>query len=506
MAARQPTVEREVKLAVWPGFEIPALDGKLGGTVAQAPELQRLEAVYFDTSDLRLLRRGVTLCFRRSQAPPQVWTAKLPEEAPSANLAGREISLPGRATAMPPMLHDLVRGWAFGAPLLPVARLRTVRSRTTLRGIDGGPVATLDDDEVSIVQRSRVAARFRELEVELADGAPAKLLSRLARRMRSAGAQPVEQVPKFVRALGPGALEPWDLAEPQRARQPSAAEVVTAGLVASAARFVDHIAAVVLDEDPEGVHQARVGMRRLRSDLRTASSLLDARIVEPLRLELDWLMKEFGEVRDLDVLLAGLRSAVGSLDPRDRQGADAVLVQASQDRAEAYERLRATLRTPRCAALLEATTRVAKAPPFTRRAAKRPAAQILPRLVRGPLRDLRRERRKQGDLPDDEGLHRLRIRVKRVRYAAEMAAPVAGKKARRASREMANVQDLLGEHHDAITAVARLRALGARTDPSGAWAAGELGGLQLAHAAACRQRFDSVWKAAARRKRWRWVN
>lgn len=227
-------------MGVWPGFQLPELDGKLNGAVAENRELHRLEAVYFDTSDLRLLRRGVTLRFRRGEDPPQLWTVKLPEEAPSAHLVRREISVPGRAATMPPLLQDLVRGWALGAPLLPVARLRTVRSRTPLRRPDGDPLVTLDDDEVSIIQRSRVAARFRELELQLADGAPPKVLKRLARRMRSVGGQPVEQMPKLVRALGPAALAPWDLAQPELASRPSAAELITAGLAGSAARVIDN--------------------------------------------------------------------------------------------------------------------------------------------------------------------------------------------------------------------------------------------------------------------------
>jgi CHAD domain-containing protein len=312
-------------------------------------------------------------------------------------------------------------------------------------------------------------------------------------------------MPKVVRALGPLALAAWDLAPPKVPARPTAAELITAALIASAARLVDHIAIVVLDEDLEGVHQARVGIRRLRSDLRTARSLLDPEVVGPLRGELRWLMRQFGEVRDLDVLLGGLRTNLESLDPVDVESAGAVLSEASNDRAEAYERLRAALRTPRCAALLEETARVAAEPPFTRRAARRAASEVVPELIKEPLRDLRREAKNQGHARDDDGLHRLRIAVKRVRYAAELAAPVVGKDAHRAARGLARVQDVLGDHHDACTAVVRLRGLGARTGAPGAWAAGLLGGIALAHAADRRERFSLAWEKAASPKRWRWA-
>jgi CHAD domain-containing protein len=505
MSARS-TIEREVKLGVWPGFVLPDLNGALDGATATAPEKWQLEAVYFDTADLRLLRRGVTLRFRRGEDPADMWTAKLPPEAPELALARREISLPGQAGNMPALLADLVRGWALGATLAPVARLRTLRNRTTLRDADEAILAVVDDDEVSIVRGSRVAARFRELELELADGASPKLLGRLARRLRAAGAQPVDQIPKLVRALGPPALAPWDLAAPELGSRPSTAELVRAGLVGAAARLVDHIATIVLDDDVEGVHQARVGIRRLRSDLRTVRPLLDAAAVRPLRHELRWLAGELGEVRDLDVLLEHLRADSDMLDPDDRAGAQEVLARLAEDRAAAYERVREALRTPRCAELLEEVARIASAPPFAAAQAKRPAAQVLPALVRGPLRKLRREAKRLGEAPDDSALHRMRIQVKRVRYAVDLVVPVAGEPARRTTRALARVQDVLGDHNDARTAIARLRALGPDASATGSWAAGALGGLQLARAADCRARFPAVWTRAAAKKRWDWID
>lgn len=499
------TVEREVKLGVWPGFVLPDLQRTFDGAAAEGSRELRLEAVYFDTPDLRLLRRGVALRFRRGEEPEELWTVKLPAVAPAVGLSRREVSVPGGPSSIPMQLEDLVRGWALGDALGPVARLRTMRTRTTLRDQNSAPLAVIDDDEVSILRGSRVAARFRELEVELADGAPPKLLDRLASRLRGAGAQSIDQIPKVMRALGPSALASWDLAPPKLGAHPTAAQHVTAGMVASAARLVDHIATVVLDEDVEGVHQARVGIRRLRSDLWTARSLIDQGAVRKLRGELRWLMGQFGDVRDLDVLLERLREDLRLLDRSASSGAENVLAEAAKDRAAAYQRLRGALRTKRCGELLSETARVATAPPFSMPAAQDLAAEVLPGLVRGPLQDLRREVKKRGESPDAEALHRLRIGVKRVRYATELAAPAVGKKAGRAARELARVQDVLGDHHDACVAALRLRELGSRTGPAGVWAAGLLGGLELARAAESRDRFPSVWAQAAAPEQWRWA-
>ncbi len=114
--------------------------------------------------------------------------------------------------------------------------------------------------------------------------------------------------------------------------------------------------------------------------------------------------------------------------------------------------------------------------------------------------------RQQGATPDDEALHRVRIGVKRVRYAAELAAPAVGQRAKLAARRLADVQDVLGEHNDACVAEARLRRLGERTGPEGAWAAGLLGGLALSRAAESRKRFPAVSTEATLGKRWRWTD
>ena len=500
------TLEREVKLSVWPGYALPGVDGIIDGGSVSHGEEQHLDAVYYDTADLHLLRRGVTLRFRRGEPPGEVWTAKLPAGTPAIGLVRREITLPGRAGTLPVALVDLVRGWALGSPLIQVARLRTVRRNVTLNDARGTPQASLDDDEVSILRGGRVAARFRELEVELLQDAPDRLLTVLAERLQDAGAQPVDQVPKLVRALGPPALAPPELEMSPLSSRPTAAEVVRAGLLAAAARLVDHIAAVVLDEDPEGVHQARVGIRRLRSDLRTFGALLDADEVLPLRDELRWLQDALGKVRDLDALLAHLRGEASRLGPDDSSGGDEILGQLVDERAAVHADLLEALRSERSAALLDRVARFAASPPFASADVTRPATDVVPLLVRRPLRRLRRQADRLGTAPGDEELHRVRILAKRLRYATDVAAPLAGKRARRAARALAKLQDVLGEHNDARLALERLRELSRDATPAAVWSAGVLGGLQVARAAECRARFPSAYRSAVAKSRWTWIH
>src|SRR5439155_5269032 len=136
---------------------------------------------------------------------------------------------------------DLVRALARQEPLALVARLNTVRHRVVLRDADGTQLAELVDDEVSVLDGARLTARFRELEVEFTEAASDELVERVAGQLRAAGAGEPEQIPKIVRALGPRALDPPDLAAPPPLDFASTAlEVLRAAVARSTARLVSH--------------------------------------------------------------------------------------------------------------------------------------------------------------------------------------------------------------------------------------------------------------------------
>jgi CHAD domain-containing protein len=96
------------------------------------------------------------------------------------------------------------------------------------------------------------------------------------------------------------------------------------------------------------------------------------------------------------------------------------------------------------------------------------------------------------DQPDDASLHAVRIGAKKVRYAAEAVTPVVGKDARRLARQLAKLQDLLGDHHDASVGRAWLTAASANGSADGysAFVAGE-----IAYALLVRQEdISSLWR------------
>ena len=120
---------------------------------------------------------------------------------------------------------------------------------------------------------------------------------------------------------------------------------------------------------------------------------------------------------------------------------------------------------------------------------------MVPKLVRRPWRALRKSVAALGSPPTDEELHRIRIQAKRCRYAAEAAAAVSGKRAADFARAATALQDVLGEHNDAVVAEAWLLDWATpRRSPKAVFAAGELAGLERAAALSARRRWRSRWK------------
>ncbi len=365
------TVEREVKLGAWPGFQLPDLDEVVPGARVELLPTLRLAATYYDTPDLRLMRWGATVRHRVSAPPTDepAWTLKLPASPVPGALARREIGFPGGETRVPHGLLDLVRGLSRGAALVPVARLRTDRRRWELRDALGAGLLEIDDDEVSVLvsgaggRGRRLAARFREVEVELGTG-DLVVLDAVVARLRAAGAGQPDPTPKVVRALGPRAVEPPDVVVEPVGQRSSAADVVRACLASSAARLFRHDPGVRLGGDPEDVHQARVATRRLRSDLRTFGPLLDAAWARELRDELGWIAGLLGAVRDADVLLERLRAQAQLLPKVDQAAAEALLVGLERQQADATTALLAAMGSGRYGALLDKLVAAAHAPHF----------------------------------------------------------------------------------------------------------------------------------------------
>jgi CHAD domain-containing protein len=241
---------------------------------------------------------------------------------------------------------------------------------------------------------------------------------------------------------------------------------------------VDYEPDVRRGEDPEAVHKQRVASRRLRSLLRTARPRLDdPERSEQLREELKWLGNALGEVRDRDVLIAYLEGELATLE--EASAFRSVLKLINDEREQARDKLVVALDSPRYQRLLKEL----ETPPSLNGGLRAAAVK--------EHKGLRNAVKRLGDEPSDEELHKVRIRAKRARYAAEAVG--AGKRYINRAKEL---QDVLGEHQDAAVAEQRIRRLLSRVRPSRrtALAAGRLIERQRARRAEARSEWPKAWR------------
>ncbi|MFC7479951.1 CHAD domain-containing protein [Luedemannella flava] len=269
-----------------------------------------------------------------------------------------------------------------------------------------------------------------------------------------------------------------------------------------------------MGDDDTAVHQMRVGCRRLRSDLRTFDVLVKRRWARALRDEVGWLARLLGAARDAEVLRARLRrtaeaDTLATLDAAAVARIDADLAARHE---EALTRLDEAMRGPRYLTLLETLLAAARAPQLTDRAAE-PAAVVLPHLIYKPWHRLAAGSRHDpgaGDLDPaarDEVWHAVRIHGKRARYATDAVADVLGGRAGDLAAALGSVQDLLGEHQDAVLAGESWLAI-ADGDPDDhvlAVTAGRLFERERAAVRAARTAFPGAWRRASRRRLTRWL-
>ena len=496
--------ETETKYEMPEGAALPSLDElpQVNGT--SGPDEQQLEAEYYDTDDLRLLRAGITLRRRRGGSDAG-WHLKLPE-GPGTR---REIRLPlGQRRQVPRELAQLVRVYTRGAPLRPVARLTTRRQTLVLLGEGGESLAEVASDDVSAqtMGDSTTVSQWRELEVELTGG-DRRLLKAADALLRRDGLRPAGRSAKLERALAGQLPEP---AEPPRLTPASPAGQVVLGYLRDQAETLKSLDPMVRRDEPDSVHQMRVATRRLRSTLRSFKRVIGGG--GHLAAELKWLGGVLGEARDAEVLDEHLLDSLRTVPVEQLLGPVQARVQIhfAPVRADARTAVLAALDSQRYFSLLDELDQLIAEPRFGPRGARR-AASVLPREVRRPYRQvgqwMARARRAEPGPPRDVALHQARKAAKRARYAGEAVTPALGRKAARFTRQLKQVQSVLGEHQDAVIARRAERELGIEAHLAGenAFTYGLLYERENHRAEVLRAKARQVWKNASRPRYRDWM-
>jgi CHAD domain-containing protein len=256
----------------------------------------------------------------------------------------------------------------------------------------------------------------------------------------------------------------------------------------------------------------RVATRRSRATLRTFGPLFERAVAIDLDNRLRDLAGALSGARDYEVMTEYLTGQLELLPAEFVHGPlhAAVRTRLATDSAAAREEALAALRAPAYLALL-ADLEALVSGPLTD-LARGKAGSVLPELVRVADRKLRRRIETALAAPagreQDEHLHAARKQAKRLRYAGETVAPVFGAAADEYAALNSRVQDLLGEHQDAVITRDLLRDWGREAADAGdptAFTLGVMVGREDARAKAAVAAFVGYWPVASKRRYRRWL-
>jgi triphosphatase len=480
-------IERELKLVapreVLLGLvEAPVIEAHAAGPA----RAESLESTYFDTKQEELRAHELALRVRREGGrfvqtlKAGAGTVRGEWESEVAGLVPDLDALKGQADGLP---LDGVRA----GDLRPVFATSVERTRRELVVPDGnGAMAwievALDLGEVEAGGRRLDVA---ELELELKAGEPSALF-RLALALQAEAPLRLETLSKAARGwlLAEGMPPPYQkAAKLEFALDVRLEEAMAVIFAACLEHFEANVATARDGREIEGVHQLRVSLRRLRSAFATFKAVLPEGQVTAFKDEMRWVLESLGRARDLDVLKEQILAPVIAQRPADA-GLKRLGSALEAARAEAYGAVREMLDAPRCSRLqLELAAWIAEAgwrdgvDEAARASQDGPLAGFARQLLDERFRAARKKGRDLRKLEPAER-HKLRIALKKLRYAAEFFQSLYDKKAaKQALKTLSRLQDGLGAMNDLHTAETLMEEI-APARP----ARGRGGGAALAHA------------------------
>jgi inorganic triphosphatase YgiF len=429
--------------------------------LARAPaRRQRLVSVYFDTRAFKLRKAGMSLRVRH-QGDKTVQTVKRDPKGACGALTREEweCEIAGGEPDLDVAEHTALAQFnlkKLGRKLRPVFETDVERVAIVLEHQDNKLELAIDRGEVRAGDRSEPLS---EVELEVKDSEPIEAV-KLARRIAAETAASYGTKSKAERgyALSAGKEHAPVFGDEIPLRPP-----MPAGQALQAIGFscLHHFAAnhdAVAHGDPEGVHQMRVGLRRFRAALSLFRELVQQPDAEHIKSELKWLTEQLGAARDFDVLL---KEGVKRLRRQEPEAGEVAALEndLEQRSRAAFARAKAAVESDRYRRLvLECAFWLAGGDWFTSRdpliAARRDilvsdfAAAELTRRTGKIIK-----RSKKLEALDARRRHKLRIAIKKVRYACEFFTYVyEGRKAARRRKEftatLKGIQSGLGRLND----------------------------------------------------------
>jgi triphosphatase len=454
----------EVELKLWVTPEnIAALRNYPGfaGSL-QNPSRQVLDSVYFDSDERFLRNHGLTLRVRHIDEK-RVQTIKSVDHGVGLferseweqTIAGDQPDLSGvKDTVLGRILTDDVC-----KSLKPVFETRIERTAYHLNGNGADIVMAIDEGQILATDSSQSVS---EIELELKEGKPADLF-KIARDILNIVPAHLEFKSKPER--GYGLVEKTQVAaetayDPELTAGMSAGRAFTLVGRACLRHLVANVPAMI-GRDGTALHQMRVALRRLRAAVSLFSGITGDDRVEAIKSELRWLAQELGPARDLDTLVFEVINPMRN-QHRNEQGFVSITKMFTRKRLKCYRQAQAAVQSARFRTLILDTAEWIEAGPWStsedalKRARREMPIEIYAAdLLSHRSRRIRRRGRRINDL-NPEQLHRLRIQVKKARYATDFFCGVYGgkksaKQCKKIKSSLMQLQNCLGGLNDIAT-------------------------------------------------------
>ena len=469
--------------------------------MTRLPRARTLRSIYMDTEDHALRAAGIALRLRRDgRTWRQTVKSKSRMTGGLSQTGEVEITAPGGKVSLQaipdPELRAEIQRRVNGHALEPV--FETVMKRTASEiTLEDGSRAELAIDVGEIKAEKRTAA-FSEAEIELLEGSPEALFD-LAAKLFPDGGMRFSTMSKAARGYllaETGKIEAP--LEPRTAKRVPLAPDMTverAGrdvLRECTDQIVRNVSVVRGNPDPEGPHQLRIGLRRLRSAFLVFKPIFQCATLDRLSEEAKWLGGQVGRLRDLDV--ARDEIVAPALDQQAGEAGFSALDRALKLRQTAMRKeIRSVLESPRTQAfLLDLTCFVETRGWFdpkdleqTPRLARPMSNMASDAMEKRWLRVCKKARR--IDQLDISARHALRKELKKLRYAVEFLAPLfKSKRVRPFVKRLKRLQNVFGDLNDLAMAEAMFLGPDApcRSDPVAQRAVGFLIGASQGRSAA----------------------
>jgi inorganic triphosphatase YgiF len=466
---------------------------KLVASAADLPELKRalvemtpvsgssqsrLISTYYDTPDLALKHRGLSLRVREQdgrfiqtvkEGDPGggdlltrgEWEDELAESRPDPLAAQSGAHLPdGIAGDLQPLFATDVTRTTFEIEPTPATRIEAAIDQGEIRAALGGETEPISEIELEL--KSGEAAALYDVALQLLDVAAVRIEPRSkSERGYKLGDEAVA-APAAVHAE-PVVLEPAMTVE-------AALQEIGRACIA----HLLHNEAAALAADPEGVHQMRVATRRIRSAISSFKRLLPTKDRRCVSGELAWLADILGRARNLDVFATELLEPA-RMELSRETGINDLAAVLDRERAAAYERVEQAILSERHSRGILRLSHWFEARGWREVPAKRsalltlPIDKLAPRLLDRRWRVMR-ERSKRYDRLTAAQRHKLRIAAKKLRYTMEPLGSLFDQDdLQRFMKQLKRVQDDLGYANDVRVAHGILPELcaGARRDAVG---------------------------------------